>query len=400
MVTASAQRAQQADQFVDSAGVNTHLSYTNTAYAGQWSKVLAALKAMHVRHVRDGFYMWNAGNAMYTEHQQLHAAGIDCDFVVGTTIPTPEQVAEFKQLAGDVAYLEAPNEMDDQKGANWASVLQKGLPALYLAGVSSQIPVLGPSLVYKQSYVTLGDVAADMNDNSLHIYFGGRNPGSTGWGNGDAEGHRYGSIHWWMDNAQVDAPATPSIVTETGYIANPVVTPYTLPQDVEAKYAQRTLLEMFNAGIKRTYFYELVDEVSSNDYGLMTSNVAPKLAYTAVANLLGLLEDPGPSFIPGALSFTLIGAAADVHQLLLQKRNGDYYLVLWIEASGYNEATNVVTPVAAQSVELALTDATVQDLYTFTDQGALKTTAEKSPSKITLTLNDTVTIVQIAAAKQ
>jgi hypothetical protein len=203
-----------------------------------------------------------------------------------------------------------------------------------------------------------------------------------------------------MDNAQVDAPATPSIVTETGYIANPVVTPYTLPQDVEAKYAQRTLLEMFNAGIRRTYFYELVDEVSSNDYGLMTSSVTPKLAYTAVTNLLGLLEDPGPSFIPGALSYTLTGAAADVHQLLLQKRNGDYYLVLWIEASGYNEATNVVTPVPAQSVELALTDATVQELYNFNDQGALKTTAEKSPSKLALTLNDTVTIVQIAAAKQ
>jgi hypothetical protein len=383
---------------VDSVGINTHLSYSNTSYGSDWPKVLAALKSMHVRHIRDGYYSWPAGNAMYTEHQQLHQAGIDCDYVVGTTIPTPDQVATFKDLAGDMGYLEAPNEMDDQKGSNWATVLHQDLPALYQAGESSHVPVLGPSLVYKQSYVTLGDVAADMNYNSLHIYFGGRNPGSTGWGNGDAEGHRYGSIPWWLDNADVDAPHVPSFVTETGYIANPKITPYTLPQDVEAKYAQRTLLEMFNAGIPRSYFYELLDEVSSPGYGMMTTSLQPKLAFTAVANLLGLLEDPGRSFIPGALSFTLSGSTTNVHQLLLQKRNGTFYLVLWIEASGYNPATNVATPVPAQNTELTFSDATVQALYTFNDQGGYKTTTQKNPSKIALTLNDTVTIVQVAGS--
>ena len=79
----------------------------------------------------------------------------------------------------------------------------------------------GPALVYQKSYATLGDVAADMNYNNLHVYFGGRNPGSAGWGSGDAEGHSYGSIAWWLDNAQADAPDVPSVVTETGYLANP-----------------------------------------------------------------------------------------------------------------------------------------------------------------------------------
>jgi hypothetical protein len=389
-----AQRAQQADEFVDSVGINTHLTYTNTAYASAWPQVLAALKAMHIRHIRDGFYPWASSSPYFVEHQQLHAAGINCDFVVAT-IPTAEQVATFREDAGDMAYLEAPNEADDQNNSKWATTLHQELPALYEAGAASGIPVLGPSLVYKASYPTLGDVAADMNYNNLHIYFGGRNPGSTGWGSGDAEGHAYGSILWWLDNAQVDAPGVPSFVSESGYIANPKITPYTLPQDVEAKYAQRTLLEMFNAGIVKSYFYELVDEVTSTGYGMMTSSVQPKLAYNAVTNLLGLLEDPGSSFQPGALSYTLTGAASDVHHLLLQKRNGTFYLVLWIEASGYNEAANVATPVASQNVQLALSGATAQTIYAFNDQGGYSTTAEKNPSALSLTLNDTVTIVQI-----
>jgi hypothetical protein len=393
------QRAQQADQFVDSVGVNTHMTYTNTAYASHWSTVLADLKGLHIRHVRDGFYPWAEGSPYYVSHQQLHAAGIDCDYVVSSSaIPTAEQVETVKNYAGDMLYLEAPNEMDDQKGANWASVLHTELPELYKAGSANKVHVLGPSLTYKASYVTLGDVAADMNYNNLHIYFGGRNPGSLGWGNGDAEHHYYGSILWWLDNAQVDAPGVPSVVTETGYLANATVTPYTLPQNIEAKYTQRTMLEMFNAGVHRSYFYELLDESSSPGYGLIDSSMKPKLAYTAMSNLLELLEDPGGSFQTGGLSYTLTGAASDVHQLLLQKRNGTFYLVLWIEASGYNQATNVVTPVPSQKVELALTDATVQDVYTFNDQGTYTTTAEKSPAALSLTLNDTVTIVQITGA--
>ena len=155
---------------------------------------------------------------------------------------------------------------------------------------------------------------------------------------------------------------------------------------------------MFNAGVHKNYFYELLDESSSPGYGLIDSSMKPKLAYTAVSNLLELMEDPGPSFQTGGLSYTLSGAATDVHHLLLQKRDGAFYLVLWIEASGYDQATNVVTPVPSQKVELSLTDATVKDVYAFNDQGTYTTTAEKNPASLSLSLNDTVTIVQITAA--
>lgn len=388
--------AKQADSFVDSAGINTHLTYTDTPYSYEFPQVLAALQNLHVRHIRDGFYAWAPWSIYYAEHQQLASAGIDCDYVTSTWAPSPVDVATVKALAGDMAYLEPPNEMDDQKGADWVNVLQSELPALYTAGSQSGVPVLGPSLVYLQSYYALGNVANNMDYNNLHVYFGGRNPGSWGWGNNDPEGNGYGSIAWWLDSANIDGPGKPSIVTETGYLTNPNVTPYTLPQNIAAKYVPRTLLDMFNAGVVKSYSYELIDEVTSPGYGLMDSNLHPKLAYTAVSNLLGLLQDPGPSFQPESLNYNLNGAGWNVDHLLLQKRDGTFYLALWIEASGYNEITNTVTPVPTQNVQLALNGANARTIYQMDDQGNMSSRDAYSQTNLNLTLSDTVTIVQIS----
>ncbi len=389
--------AQQADKFVDFVGINTHLTYTNTAYYSQWPTILSSLQGSHIRHIRDGFYPWDPGSVYYVRHQQLHAAGIDCDFVVGSTTPSPEQVALVQQNAGDMAFLEAPNEVDDQKNPLWIPELQITLPLLYIAGLSSNVPVIGPSFVNQYSYQAIGDISPFITFNNLHVYFGGRNPGTVGWGSGNAQRHSYGSFFWWLDNANVDAPGTASIVTESGYLTNAKVTPYTLPQNIEAKYAPRTILEAFNAGVEKAYFYELVDEVSSPGYGMMDINLNPKLAYTAVSNLLGLLEDPGGSFQPGSLSYSLAGGDATLHHLLLQKRNGDYYLALWLEASGYNQATNVVTPVATQNVQLAVQGEVINNIYAMNDQGAIAKKPAGNVVSITIPVTDSASIVEIGA---
>ncbi len=52
-------------------------------------------------------------------------------------------------------------------------------------------------------------------------------------------------------------------------------------------------------GVKRTYLYELLDEVSSPGYGLIDENMNPKPAFLAVQNLIANLWDKGPSFTPG-----------------------------------------------------------------------------------------------------
>ena len=66
--------------------------------------------------------------------------------------------------------------------------------------------MLGPSFVNQDSFTEAGNIASEMTVNNLHIYFGGRNPGSTGWGATDPEGNSYGSFAWWLDQAAIDGP--------------------------------------------------------------------------------------------------------------------------------------------------------------------------------------------------
>jgi hypothetical protein len=393
-LAAHAERAQQADAFVDSVGVNTHLTYTNTSYFQQWSQVVAALKQMHVRHVRDGFYPWAEGNIFYARHQQLHALGIDCDYVTGLNI-TPEQAVQVKSLAGDMAFLEGANELDDQRLSTWASSLTLSLPQLALAGEVAGVPVIGPSFVRQQSYSQVGDIAPFVAYNGLHIYFGGRNPGTNGWGSGDAEGHAYGSIDWWLDNSNIDAPGVPAMVTETGYLAPSTVKPYELPEVVEAKYAPRTLLEMFNRGVVKSYIYELLDDSMQPGYGLIRPNFSHKPAFTAISNLLWLLSDPGQSFQPGTLNYQISGANQNVHHLLLQKRDGSFYLVLWIEAPGYDPVHNRYLSVPNQNVTLTLDGAGATTKMQFNQYGSISWQNLWKRSEVTLPITDNVTVVRI-----
>ena len=174
---------------------------------------------------------------MYSRHQQLAAAGIRCDFVVaiGSEASTAE-VKHFSKLAGDVESLEDPNECDAEGGRNcggskWLQNLQSFMPTVTSAGETLGVPVYGPSFTQAASYPAIGNIARQMTSNNLHIYFGGRNPESHGWGSIDAEGNGYGSIAWWMDNARIDGPGLKSVATESGYIVNAKVTPYTLPPE-------------------------------------------------------------------------------------------------------------------------------------------------------------------------
>ena len=99
--------------------------------------------------------------------------------------------------------------------------------------------------------------------------------------------------------AQMVGVNEPVVSTETGYASGGG-----LSDAIIGRYELRTLFESLRLGIVRTFLYELIDDPSSLNYGLLTGSFSPRPAYTAIQSVLSLLKDA--SFAqPGKLDYTL-----------------------------------------------------------------------------------------------
>ena len=383
------------------------MSYLDTPY-NNWPRVLAAIETLGVHHVRDGL---PAEPELLKHHRDLGAASIGCTCGFGVDRPlTPDSIVQNAHLATDVEALEAANECDS--GTNCGGGGQQGiahvkafLPILTEAGKRLGVPVIGPSFIRAEGYAAAGNLAPAITENNLHIYFGGRYPGTPGWGGGEAQGHRYGSIPWWLDQANGSTPHLPAVITETGYVAFPVQHHNGhIPESIEAAYIPRVLLLSWAQGIHHTFLYELLDEFPDTGYGLLRHDLTEKPAYTAVKNLLGLLKDAHPLAAPGRLSFALApaasAAAADPatapRHLLLQKGDGSFYLIVWLEQSGYDAENNISTPVSPQQFTLALDPNNhLADTSLFDNTGSLQTKPANGTVSLTSPITDYLTIFHI-----
>src|SRR5690349_14849382 len=118
---ASADTARPADSFVDSVGVNVHLTYGDTAY-GNFSLVRRRLDELGVRHIRDG--LCGSCGWQLDSLRTLAGDGIHADLIVGwvnnrTGTLSANLAAVKSKLLGSVDMLEAPNEWDNFSG--WSS---------------------------------------------------------------------------------------------------------------------------------------------------------------------------------------------------------------------------------------------------------------------------------------
>jgi hypothetical protein len=396
-------QAYQSDAFVDSIGVVTHLTYTDTAYYYNWPTVYYDLQRLGVRHIRDGYYNWGSKTPFFSEHRQLASAGIKTIYVMPySTSITPTAVQSIAQQVGDMEAIEAPNECD-VTGYCGASQVQgmanmlSMLPTVVSSGKAANVPVIGPSFAFYKTYSQVGDLSSKMNYNNLHVYFGGRNPGSRGWGGLDAQGHAYGSIPFWLDMGNQDAPGVPAMITETGYMMFPQAKQYTIPPATGASYIPRTLLLAYMQGIKRTYLYELLEEPGAPGYGLIDGNMNPKPAYYAVQSLIGPLWDKGPSFTPGQLAYSVTGGDSTLKQILFQKRDGSFWLVMWLEQSSYDVVNLNEIPVTPQNVTLQVDgNYWVTNIGTIDDSGHMNwISTNPAGSTKTISVSDSVMIVKI-----
>jgi hypothetical protein len=387
-----AETAVPAAKFVDSVGVNIHLHYQDTAY-GDFPKVERALRELGVHHVRDGL----VDSTWQPYYEGLNALGRDGIKALLITAPgqTTELLTAFsKRVPGAMEGFEAPNELD-AGGGDWEQKIATELAAIGPAAKRWGLPVVGPSLTQRASFERLAGRPAGFDVANLHNYFGGRNPGTPGWGDDG-----YGSYGWSLKLAKLAWGDKPVWTTETGYVMDPAMS-QGIPDDVAGRYMVRLLLEQFRHGIARTYLYELLDtEIPARGvkdrFGLCRSDFSPKPAYLAVQSLLRLLDGPGPAEgAAGSLDFTLSGGGEDLHHFLLQKGAGEFELVLWVEEPGFDVDGKRVLNVAPQRVTVRLPGHMRGETLRLGDRGLFEKGVGFEGETVSVTVNDRITVLRV-----
>lgn len=393
--SARAEKAGSSDAFVDSVGINVHLHSRDTPYSN-FPQVQQALKDLGIRHVRDGL-IDTTWKEYYDRHNQLGRAGIK-----GIFITSPNQSEQLlldypRRMKDSFEGYEAPNEYDQRHDEHWPLTMTSFLARLDRSvksdSATRRFPVIGPSLTRPDSFARIRGLCS-FDYANLHNYFAGRNPGTRGWGS-----NGYGGIPWNLSNVGTICPGKPVITTETGYQTG-AGSKQEIPEEVAGKYVPRILLEQWLRGIQRTYLYELIDLPSAppsgdSGFGLLRSDYSSKPAYSALMNLLRLLTDPGPAYATQELGIKLTGNLSDVHHLLLQKRNGVFYLALWVEESSYDIDGKKGIPVPTHRVTVQNDKEVGVRQYVFSKSGAIQTLPLETGVKHEIEVGDTVTVLEI-----
>lgn len=352
--------ARSADDFVNSIGINLHLSYFQTAYGTGWATIIKPkLLALGVRHVRDAGAVvpddrWM--ETVYGRMNELAAQGLRFNLLVRLpranedgTVPAFARLLHYALPA--VESFEGLNEHDLSRRPDWVSEVRSCQQELYTAvkgdSRTRDMPVYGPSMGRPGNASQVGDLSQWMDYGSIHPYPGGLIPLTN--------------LADHETKVKILTGDRPLVATETGYHTavawtgeHPAVS-----EQAMGRYVPRLVLEYFAAGIIRTYLYEFIDEGTSHAdreqaFGLLRANGGEKPAYASLRNLIQILKDPGPSFTTSRLDYSLTGDLTDLKTLVLQKRDGRFYLVVWQEAQSYDQSSKLEAVVADRSIGLQL----------------------------------------------
>jgi hypothetical protein len=386
-------QASMADALVETMSVQLHLNYTGSIYQTGWTDIVRpALLDLGIRYVRERM---GTDPTIVDRFKDLAANGIRMTagcWPEGTNYTDASHIITRANAHGTavVSAFDGWNEVDGQSTSGSWSAAWVAWQTAYYAAIKANSTwqnrvVLGNSLAASASCDSVGDRHTILDAGNMHSY-----PTSSGMPSGVSSS--------WIPQWKKIAGTKPLWTTETGY-HNALAAPTPgISQLAVAKYYSRIFFEYFNRGVVRTNLYELVDQGVSNtdrekSWGLIANSGTHKQQYAPVKNVIGLLADPGASFTPGKLNYTLTGASTSTHTTLLQKRNGRFYLVIWNEikvvSSSYADITN--SPVAV-TLTLGTAASAINVYRPRTGTGTIQT---GSGTSIALSVPDEALIVEI-----
>lgn len=338
-------KAKSADSFVDSVGVNVHIGYLGGVYSTEYESIIKPkLLELGIRHVRDKAVVVESDGWMEKVYGRMdELAGLGMKFTL-INEPSPDSPSNYETVTHldrlfqflsptGIAAMEGINEHDLSGNTNWRDEIQTFQRALYRYTKEnptiSHASVLGPSLGRPGRSSDVGDLSAFMDAGVMHPYPGGEEP--------------LQNLDYHIENLKPLSGARPLLATESGYhtAGEYSGTHPSVSESAMGKYIPRLFLQYFKEGIKRTFSYEFIDQGSDptdkeENFGLLRTDGYEKPAFTSLKNLLNLLSDPGVSFEPGSLAYSISGDLEKIEEILLQKRDGRFYIILWQEVSSYD----------------------------------------------------------------
>lgn len=326
-------KPRKAGDFVNSIGVNTHFGYYDTTY-GKYEQILKPrLLELGVKHIRDGTY----NQDVVRKYREVGQAGIRL-----LLITSSDRAVSQAKAIGDMLWgVEAVNEPDMRRyEGGWVKFACREQQNLYQAikrdSELNHIPVVGLSLAnIRRSPSELGDISQWMDYGGMHPYAAGEYP-SKHWGWGM-------SMESALGEARKVSGDKPLLVTECGYhnrIAekgHPGVS-----EQAAAIYHLHLFFIYFNQGVERSYKYELLDlkdDKGMSDkechFGLVRSDGSVKPSFTAIKNLIWLLDDEKKDFRCRDLEYA-VESDAVIRTTLLQKSDGSWWLALMREVDVFD----------------------------------------------------------------
>jgi len=409
--------AVRASDFLNSIGVCTHIGQG----IDKPSQSADALAYAGMRNIRDD------GNARHipdwiSVHKKagvrvvLTWSGPD-DAAIASLISSSEQLA----AAGALLALEGPNEPNNwavtyqgQKSqsnstfmpvANWQRAFYgkvKSDPVLkdYPVFHSSEAGGSEPDNVGLQFLTIPKGAGTLMPDGTKYADYANvhnyicRRPGiidNMAWLNADP------LFHEWTDGIYVEYGKTwrkgfpgysnaalvtlPRVTTETGWRTGGKG----LTQEQQARLYLNMYLAQFKQSFKHTFMYMLRDGAGGDEgFGIYDINYRPKTSATYLHNLTTILADGGSIATPGRLRYSIPSPPATVHDLLLQKSDGTFELVVWSEKASGTSSVTVRLGAGYPSVKV----------YDPTIGTKLIQTHDKTDS-LTLTLSDHPVVIEI-----
>lgn len=438
-------QARKAEDFVQSVGVGGQFAEGKGPYAANMPALKDAMRELGVLYYRTSAVGSRAATVADDLYRSLGMRGVfhvskwDGKKANGPLMGSAAGVIDTVTANGTAAIFafEGPNELNQGGPSNWPQLLRDYQKEIYTTVRSNPrfqgILVAAPTLVTNtdnpKPSERLGTISDRIDIGAMHDYV--PDGGAT-------ESRFRPSAAMLRAN---NFGGGPILVTETGVCTEWKMVKELSPsqkcvsQKAQAKYLPRNLLDKFEEYPgNKAFIFELLErqapaegareaaaesgggrrrgESSGGDgwwgWGIIDSNLNRKPAFYAVRNLISLLKDSGASFEPGALDYTVKGAgkgAGGARQVLVQKQDGRFYLMLWQPVRSFDKDSN--TDIDPSPAEVALNLGQPANLKIYkptpidgtTPEAALQPVETHSGvTSVDLRVPDHVLVVEIAAA--